>query len=167
MSPELLARFPFLAVKTVLGFFVAVIAVAALSTFCTLRWTAAHPSVASVESHQWLHDQLHLTAEQHAALDPVEARYAERQHQDANRGLARAMGEGKAYSPAVSAPWEKSTNTWAESLAPIDGTEARAVDPGHSQDMTSLCRTSLVWPDVFFAGRRAFYHEAKLTAHHG
>ena len=99
--------------KTVFGFFVAVSAIAALSAFCTLRWSAAHPPVVSTDSHQWLHDQLHLTPEQHAALDPVEARYAEKQHrlmaqlQAANRELARAIGEGKAYSPAVSVAVEK------------------------------------------------------------
>lgn len=99
--------------KTVLCFFVAVIAVAALSAFCTLRWTTAHQHAASADSHQWLHDQLHLTTEQHVALDPVEDRYTQKQHrlmaqlQDANRELARAMAEGKAYSPAVSAAVEK------------------------------------------------------------
>ncbi len=99
--------------KKVLGFFVAVIVVAALSAFCTLRWSAARTHVASADAHQWLHDQLHLTAEQHAALDPVEARHAEKQHRlmaqlrEANRELARAIGQGKTYSPAVSAAVEK------------------------------------------------------------
>lgn len=99
--------------KTVFGFFVAVIAVAVLSAFCTLQWKAAHPPTAPADSHEWLHDQLKLTPAQHAALDPVEARYAHKQHllmgqlHDANRELARAMGEEKAYSPAVSAAVEK------------------------------------------------------------
>ena len=99
--------------KNVFGFFVAVIAVAALSAFCTLRWTAAHPPAGSIDSHQWLHNQLHLTAEQQTALDPIETRYAEKEHrltaqlQDANRELARAIGEGKAYSLAVSVAVEK------------------------------------------------------------
>ena len=99
--------------KTVFGFFIAVIAVAALSAFCTLRWKAEHMPTAPADSHQWLHDQLKLTPAQHAALDPIEARYAQKQHllmrqlQDANRELSRAMGEGKAYSAAVSAAVEK------------------------------------------------------------
>lgn len=99
--------------KTVLAFFVAVIGVAVLSAFCTLRWSAAHPPVAPGDSHQWLHDQLHLTPAQHTALEPVETRYAEKQHrlmsqlQEANRELARAMGTEKAYSPAVAAAVEK------------------------------------------------------------
>ena len=99
--------------KTVFGFFVAVIAVAVLSSVSTLRWKAAHSPTAPADSHQWLHDQLQLTPAQHAALDPVEARYAQKQHllmgqlQDANRELSRAMGEEKAYSPAVSAAVEK------------------------------------------------------------
>ncbi|MEO6994467.1 MAG: periplasmic heavy metal sensor [Lacunisphaera sp.] len=98
--------------KTVLGFFLAVIAVAALSAFCTLRWSAAHLPVVS-DPHQWLHEQLQLTPEQHAALGPIETQYAEKhrrltaQLQGANRELARAIGEGKTYSPAVSAAVEK------------------------------------------------------------
>ena len=98
--------------KTTLGFFAAVIAVAALSAFCTLRWTASRQATSS-DPHQWLHEQLALTNEQHAALDTVESRYAEKQKKlaaqirDANRELARAIGEGKAYSLAVSVAVEK------------------------------------------------------------
>jgi Spy/CpxP family protein refolding chaperone len=99
--------------KTVLGFFAAVVAIAALSAFGTLRWAAAHPPMTSVDSHHWLHNQLHLTAEQRTALEPVETHYAEKQHRlmaqlrIANRELAGAIGEGKAYSPEVSAAVER------------------------------------------------------------
>ena len=98
--------------KTTLGFFAAVIAVAALSAFCTLRWTASRQATSS-DPHQWLHEQLALTNQQHTALDPVETRYAEKQKKlttqirDANRELARAISEGKAYSPQVAAAVEK------------------------------------------------------------
>ncbi len=59
------------------------------------------------DPHQWLHEQLNLTAEQDAKLGPIEAKFAERKealeaeiHQ-ANRELATAINEDGNYSPRV------------------------------------------------------------------
>ncbi|ACB77673.1 Spy/CpxP family protein refolding chaperone [Opitutus terrae] len=99
--------------KAIVGFFVAVIAVAALSSFCTLRWVAAQPSPLSTDAHEWLHAELNLTPEQRKAIEPIETRFAAREKQmkaqmrDANHALAVAIGRGKAYSPEVSAAVEK------------------------------------------------------------
>lgn len=93
--------------------FLAVIAgVAALATYFTLRWSRRDPTVDEVASHDWLHRELRLTESQHRALEPIEARFGERQRRlaaalrDANRQLARALSEDKAYTPRVSAAVE-------------------------------------------------------------
>ena len=59
------------------------------------------------DPHQWLHDQLKLTAEQDTKLEPLEAKFADRKkaleaeiHQ-ANRELATAINEDGNYSPRV------------------------------------------------------------------
>ena len=59
------------------------------------------------DPHQWLHEQLNITAEQDKNLEPIEARFAERKkaleaeiHQ-ANRELATAINEDGNYSPRV------------------------------------------------------------------
>jgi Spy/CpxP family protein refolding chaperone len=65
------------------------------------------------ESHAWIHDQLHITAEQEKALEPIEHRYAERRTQlavaiqDANTELASAILEDRSDSPRVNAAIEK------------------------------------------------------------
>ena len=98
--------------KIMLSFFAAVIAVAALSSFCTWRWVAGSHPVA-VDSHEWLHKELRVTPEQHKALEPIEARYAERERvlrermRQANRELAAAIGKSKGSSPEVAAAVEK------------------------------------------------------------
>jgi len=92
--------------KPVALFFLAVIVVAAISSFCTLRWAAAR-TPATLDAHAWLHQELNLTEAQHAALEPVEARFAAMQSdlterlRAANRELAHAIGEDKAYTPRV------------------------------------------------------------------
>lgn len=99
--------------KTIFTFFSAVVAVAALSAFCTWRWAAGRPSVASDDAHRWLHKELHITDAQHKALEPIEARYAERERalrermHLANRELAAAIAKAKAYTPEVAAAVEK------------------------------------------------------------
>ena len=98
--------------RSVIGFFVAVIAVAALSSFCTLRWVAARSAPVSADPHEWLHHELKLTPEQRKALEPIEARFSERETRlrqemrAANHKLALAIREGKAYSPEVAAAVE-------------------------------------------------------------
>lgn len=59
------------------------------------------------DPHQWLHEQLNLTAEQDEKLVPIEAKFAERKkaleaeiHQ-ANKELATAINEDGNYSPRV------------------------------------------------------------------
>lgn len=59
------------------------------------------------DPHQWLHEQLNITAEQDNNLVPIEAKFAERKealeaeiHQ-ANRELATAINEDGNYSPRV------------------------------------------------------------------
>ena len=59
------------------------------------------------DPHQWLHEQLNLTADQDNKLEPIEAKFAERKkaleseiHQ-ANRELATAINEDGNYSPRV------------------------------------------------------------------
>ncbi|MDO8540171.1 MAG: periplasmic heavy metal sensor [Opitutaceae bacterium] len=99
--------------KIILGFFAAVVAIAALSSFCTWRWIAGSHPVVAVDSHDWLHKELRVTSEQHKALEPIEARYAERERllrermRQANRELAAAIGKSKGSSPEVAAAVEK------------------------------------------------------------
>lgn len=98
--------------RTIVSFFVAVVVVAAVSSYCTLRW--AHRSESSsAESHQWLHKQLGITAEQSKALEPIETKFAERERllrermRSANGALAAAIAKSKGYSPEVAAAVEK------------------------------------------------------------
>lgn len=99
--------------RMILGFFAAVAAVAALSSFCTLHWVARHPPVASSDAHDWLHKELRVTEAQREQLKPIEMRYAEREQvlrermRAANRHLAAAIAKGKGYSPEVAAAVEQ------------------------------------------------------------
>lgn len=99
--------------KTILAFFAAVVAVAALSSFCTWRWVASRPSTASTDAHDWLHKELRVTDAQHKALEPIEARYAARERalrekmRQANLALAGAIAKSKDYSQEVAASVEK------------------------------------------------------------
>ena len=99
--------------KVILGFFAAVVAVAALSSYCTLHWVAARQPAASVAAHDWLHKELHVTAKQHKALEPIEARFAEKERvlrermRAANHDLAAAIAKPGGYSPEVTAAVEK------------------------------------------------------------
>ena len=59
------------------------------------------------DPHQWLHEQLNLTAEQDNKLEPIEAKFAQRKkaleyeiHQ-ANSELAKAINEDGNYSSRV------------------------------------------------------------------
>lgn len=96
--------------KIVFGFFTAVIAVAALSSFCTWRWAAGRDSDAS---HEWLHKELRITPDQQRALEPIETRHMERENvlrermRQANRELAREIAKNKSLSPEVAAAVEK------------------------------------------------------------
>lgn len=99
--------------KIILAFFAAVIAVAALSAFCTWHWMAGRHPAMGIDSHGWLHKELRITAEQLKALQPIEARHTERdrvlreQMRQANRELAAAITRSKDLTPEVTAAVEK------------------------------------------------------------
>ncbi|MDP3073795.1 MAG: periplasmic heavy metal sensor [Opitutaceae bacterium] len=94
--------------KTIIGLFVAVVAVAALSSFCTLRWMESRRARA-VDPHEWLHSELKITPAQHAALEPIEAKFAEQNRvlrerlRAANHELGGAIRKGRSDSPEITA----------------------------------------------------------------
>lgn len=99
--------------KKIIFFFIAVVAVAGVAAFCTLRWSENRAAtVSDVAAHKWLHRELQLTEAQHKALEPVEARFAEKERllseqlRAANLKLARVMAEEKGYTPRVAAEVE-------------------------------------------------------------
>ncbi len=65
-----------------------------------------------VTSHAWLHRELNLTEAQHKALEPIEAKFGERQRQlaaalrESKHRLAQVIAEDKAYTPRVTAAVE-------------------------------------------------------------
>ena len=93
--------------KKILLFFVTVIAVAALTTVCTHWWVSRSARSSATVGHEWLHDELHLTTAQSAALDPIEHAFASRESslqtklEQANRDLAQVLREEKSYTPRV------------------------------------------------------------------
>ena len=97
--------------KRVVLFFVAVVVVAALAGFATLK-LSRHGPREHVAAHDWLHKELKLTADQERALEPVEAKFGVREREfaaallEANRSLARVMGEEKTFTPRVAAAVE-------------------------------------------------------------
>ena len=99
--------------KNIVFFFVSVVVVAALSAFCTLHWSESRSAtVNDVAAHKWLHQELQLTEAQHKALEPIEAKFAEKEHRlaeqlrAANLKLARVMAADKSYTPRVAAEVE-------------------------------------------------------------
>jgi len=93
-------------------FFVAVLVVAAIAAYCTVRWTEGRSTPNSLAAHEWLHRELQLTEAQHKALAPIEVKFAETQRRlstslhEANVNLARVITEDKAYTPRVAAAVE-------------------------------------------------------------
>jgi len=69
--------------------------------------------VNSVPTHEWIHQQLNLTADQIIALEPIEEQFQQRkgellaQIRSANKELAQAIKEHQVYSTRVSAAIEK------------------------------------------------------------
>ena len=92
-------------------FFVAVVVLAALAGFATLKVSSRGPRE-HVAAHDWLHRELKLTAEQERALEPIEAKFSVKERElaaallEANRSLARIMGEEKNSTPRVAAAVE-------------------------------------------------------------
>lgn len=97
--------------KRVLLFFVAVLVVAGLAGFGTLQ-LSDHGPREHVAAHNWLHRELKLTAEQERALEPIEAKFGAKERElaaallEANRNLARTMGDEKGFTPRVAAAVE-------------------------------------------------------------
>ena len=94
--------------KNIVLFFCAVVVVAAVAAFATLRFAERRAVVADdVAAHEWLHRELKLSEAQQEALKPIEAKFAERQQKltaalrDAHMQLAKAMGEERGYTPRV------------------------------------------------------------------
>jgi Spy/CpxP family protein refolding chaperone len=98
--------------KKAILFLAAIAAVAALACYFTLSWSQHRVTADEATSHEWLHHELNLTDAQLKALEPVEAKFGDRQKRladelrDANRELARAMAEDKAYTSRVTAAVE-------------------------------------------------------------
>jgi len=98
--------------KKVALFLAAIAAVAAIACYLTMRLSQPPVTSDDIASHEWLHRELKLTEAQHKALEPIEQGFGERQRKladalrDANRQLARAMAEDKAYTPRVAAAVE-------------------------------------------------------------
>ena len=97
--------------RKTLIFLLSIALVAALATYGTLRWSH-RATVDEVSSHEWLHHELNLTEAQLKTLEPIEEKFGAKQRQladalhEANRQLARAMAEDKAYTPRVTAAVE-------------------------------------------------------------
>lgn len=98
--------------KRVILFFTAVVIVASLAGFGALQFSEHGPRTHHTAAHEWLHRELKLTAEQERALEPIEVKFGARERElaaallEANRSLARVMGEEKAYSARVAAAVE-------------------------------------------------------------
>ncbi len=105
--------------KSIIGFFIIVIVVAAVASFCTMHWVAARKA-SPIDPHDWIHQQLQLTPAQHTALDSIEMKFQAKrslltgQLREANHELALALAEGKADSPKISAAVEKSHHFMGE-----------------------------------------------------
>jgi nickel and cobalt resistance protein CnrR len=67
----------------------------------------------TVDGHEWIHKQLDLTEGELKALEPIEAKFAERKRdlmgeiRSANKELAEAIKQDQTDSPRVSAAVEK------------------------------------------------------------
>ncbi|MBV8273684.1 MAG: periplasmic heavy metal sensor [Verrucomicrobia bacterium] len=91
-------------------FVVAIVSVGACAV--TFRFLVPLHS-SNVSSHEWIHHQLNLTAEQERALEPIEAEFQQRkrellgQIESANNELAQVIKEDQGYSTRVSAAIEK------------------------------------------------------------
>lgn len=98
--------------KRVILFFLAIIIVAGLAGFGTLQLSDHGLHGRHTAAHDWLHRELKLTEDQERALGPVEVRFGAKERElatmllEANRDLARAMREDKAYTPRVAAAVE-------------------------------------------------------------
>lgn len=94
--------------KAIIGFFIAIVGVAAIASYGTIRWVDSRAK-APVDAHEWLHQALEVTPTQHKALEPIEAQFAEQNRvlreriRGANHDLAVAIRKGQADSPEITA----------------------------------------------------------------
>lgn len=104
--------------RTIL-FLALVIAVAAVSALISARVIRSDSS-ASLDAHQWLHDQLKLSSAQDEKMAPAEKRFlAQRtklieEIRSANRDLAAAIRAEGRWSPAVEAAIERGLRAQGE-----------------------------------------------------
>lgn len=54
----------------------AVVAVAALSSFATMHWARSPALTDETDAHAWLHQKLNLIEDQHDQLESIEAKFA-------------------------------------------------------------------------------------------
>jgi Spy/CpxP family protein refolding chaperone len=95
-----------------LAMLVVVAFVAVGACFVTFRFFVPL-RVNSIPTHEWIHRQLNLTADQKIALQPIEEQFQQRKHElldqirSANKELAQVIKEDQVYSPRVSVAIEK------------------------------------------------------------
>jgi nickel and cobalt resistance protein CnrR len=83
------------------------VVVAILGCWLAMNFMADHRHLSAGEAHQWVHDQLRITAEQEERLGPMEKRYEDQKRHYtelmrlANRELAEAILVDKGSSPRV------------------------------------------------------------------
>lgn len=97
----------------------ATVALAGLTSYLVSRGVHGHPAHddaaagSEADFHRWMHEQLELTPQQHAALEPAERAFeAERQRlraeiAAAGRELAKAVRQGEVGSAEIAAALEK------------------------------------------------------------
>jgi Spy/CpxP family protein refolding chaperone len=91
-----------------LGLLIAVAALLGAGACFLTGWKVkGHDHADPVEDHHWVHQQLHLSPEQDAKLEPIERKFEEKRPrltsliQEGNRKLAEAISQDKADSPKV------------------------------------------------------------------
>ena len=89
---------------------IAVVVVTFTVCWVSHRWQASNHAI---DSHSWLHEQLHITESQDAQIADVEQRFKSRKSQleeaihQANKELGKAILEDKQYSAKVSVAVDK------------------------------------------------------------
>ena len=89
---------------------------------CVIAINLSHKEKAPAAggTHDWLHEQLGITAEQHLGLEQIEARFAKREAElvaalaTAKSDLGDVMAEDKAFTPRVTTSIEKIHHAMAE-----------------------------------------------------
>ncbi|MBN8521643.1 MAG: periplasmic heavy metal sensor [Alphaproteobacteria bacterium] len=94
------------------AYFIGIAAIAFIVLYFCLN--VVKPSAQSqIDAHSWLHEQIHLTAEQDRALTQIEKKFAEKQRElqaeihAGNVELANVMMEDRKFSDRVAAAVER------------------------------------------------------------